>query len=216
MRPTAPTWNGFILLVTIALASCGNARHTVHEGGFQKRKYQSGWHFDIGGRTERRAAERNSGTKLLPARATHHLATGQKEAPSPLGNDLDPAIITEGADVISAEPTASLDVVVIAPSPRAAAFPPPQIADQEPPTKQFNPWALPAFALALGTIAYGILGTSNIIIVIAVVLTLLVASIALKKGRTNEWTGKGFAVSAMIIGCLSALITVIALLQGGF
>lgn len=87
---------------------------------------------------------------------------------------------------------------------------------EELPPARFNPWALPAFALALGTIAYGILGTSNLIIVIAVILTLLVAAIAVKKGRTNEWSGKGFAVAAMTIGALAALITLIALLQGGF
>ena len=91
----------------------------------------------------------------------------------------------------------------------------PTLVDDEQPERRWNPWAIPAFAVALGTVAYAILGTSELIVVAAVILTIVLAAIAVRRGRMNEWSGKGFAVSALIIGCLSALITVIALLNGG-
>lgn len=79
---------------------------------------------------------------------------------------------------------------------------------------KWNPWAVPAFVVALGTVAYAILGTSEIVAVLAVVATLILASIAVRKGRTYEWRGKGFAIAALMIGALAGLITLIALLAG--
>ncbi|MCB0766175.1 MAG: hypothetical protein KDB95_03095 [Flavobacteriales bacterium] len=66
--------------------------------------------------------------------------------------------------------------------------------------------------LALGTIAYGLVGTSLWIAVLGVIATLILASIAVRKGRTYEWRGKGFAVAALVIGVLAALVTLIAVL----
>lgn len=215
MRPNTPVLVGLLVLFAFGMSSCVGTRRTVHEGGFQKRKHQPGWHLDLGGRSDRRASERSTVTKPLAAQAISGPAVAISDIPQPTGPDRSLASVTSDLGP-SLQPTAPpIGVELgprIAPAHRSASAG----TDQERPTKQFNPWALPAFALALGTIAYGILGTSNLVIVIAVLLTLLVAAIALKKGRTNEWSGKGFAVSAMIIGCLSALITLIALLQGGF
>jgi len=85
---------------------------------------------------------------------------------------------------------------------------------EERPPKVWNKWAVPAFILALATVAYGILGTNAVILVIAVVATLVIAASALRKGRRYEWSGKGFALGAMILGTFAALITLIALLNG--
>ncbi|MBL7946605.1 MAG: hypothetical protein JNN32_11130 [Flavobacteriales bacterium] len=82
------------------------------------------------------------------------------------------------------------------------------------PKPRWNPWAIPAFALAVGTVAYAILGTSELVVVLAVVATLVLAAIAVRKGRTYEWRGKGFAVAALMIGALAGLITLVALLAG--
>ncbi|HPF89534.1 MAG TPA: hypothetical protein PLL57_02640 [Flavobacteriales bacterium] len=80
------------------------------------------------------------------------------------------------------------------------------------PDARWNPWAGPALVLALGTVAYGLVGTSNLLLVFLVIATILLASIAVRKGRTYEWRGKGMAVAALVIGSLAALITLIALL----
>ena len=82
------------------------------------------------------------------------------------------------------------------------------------PKPRWNPLAIPAFLLALGTVAYAILGTSELVVVLAVVATLILASIAVRKGRTYEWRGKGFAVAALMIGALAGLITLVAILAG--
>lgn len=66
--------------------------------------------------------------------------------------------------------------------------------------------------LALGTIAYGLVGTSLWIAVLGVIATLILASIAVRKVRTYEWRGKGFAVAALVIGVLAAMVTLIAVL----
>jgi hypothetical protein len=73
----------------------------------------------------------------------------------------------------------------------------------EKPKAKWNPWACSAFVLALSTVAYAILGTSEAIAVLALVLTLVVASIAVRRGRTYEWRGKGFAITALLVGCLA-------------
>jgi len=86
----------------------------------------------------------------------------------------------------------------------------------EDPAHRWNPWAIPALVAAGGTVALALAtGTSLILVVLGVIVTLLLASIALRKGRKNEWSGKGFAVAAMIVGVLAALITLIAVLAGG-
>lgn len=87
------------------------------------------------------------------------------------------------------------------------------IAAMEEPKPRWNPWAVPAFVVALGTVAYAILGTSELIVVLAVIATLVLASIAVRKGRTFEWRGKGFAIAALMIGALAGLITLIVLLN---
>lgn len=84
------------------------------------------------------------------------------------------------------------------------------------PARRWNPWAIPAFVAGTGTVALGLAtGTSLIVVVLGVITTLILASIALHRGLKNEWSGKGFAMAAMMIGALAALITLIAVLAGG-
>lgn len=96
---------------------------------------------------------------------------------------------------------------------RSAADPHPLPPSSDTPRPRWNPWAIPAFVVALGTVAFAILGTSEMLVVLAVLATLVLASIAVRKGRTYEWRGKGFAIAALMIGALAGLITLIALLN---
>jgi hypothetical protein len=81
------------------------------------------------------------------------------------------------------------------------------------PDARWNPWAGPALVLALGTVAYGLVGTSIWVVLVGVVGTLVLASIAVRKGRTFEWRGKGMALAALVIGALAALATLVVLLS---
>jgi hypothetical protein len=107
--------------------------------------------------------------------------------------------------------------LVVAEPPRFARTPAPLSqsgSTLDDPEHRWNPLAIPAFVLALGTVAYAILGTSELVVVLAVVATLVLAAIAVRRGRTYEMRGKGFAVAALMIGALAALITLVALLAG--
>ncbi|MGV3636508.1 MAG: hypothetical protein ACO1NQ_02550 [Flavobacteriales bacterium] len=109
-----------------------------------------------------------------------------------------------------------MDRVVIEPRTLAVApAPTPQpTGSLDQPEPRWNPLAVPAFLVALGTVVYAILGTSELVVVLALIATLVLAAIAVRKGRTHEWRGKGFAVAALMIGALAGLITLVALLAG--
>lgn len=190
-------------------SSCGLARQTIGDGAIQKRKLRPGWHVDLG----LRQPQQPTAQRIIPVRSAH-------SAPAP--SNLEPELLAGAGDAPLAPPPQPAPgpirhdraVPVQLASVRTAALPPhatPLIVD---PPARWNPWAVPAFLLALGTVAYAILGTSELLVVIAVIATLVLASIAVRKGRMNEWSGKGFAIAALMIGALAGLITLIALLAG--
>ncbi len=199
-------------MLGILLVSCSTQRSTVHEGRFQKRHHRPGWHVDLHQRSrspsDQRTSEREqfeildrkgpdqtplptAGPMFASNKSTLQETTTLRSDP---GEELDTELTTVGDTITRAEIRQDQEEVV---------------------PKKWNQWAIPAFVLALGAVAYGILGTSQIILVLAVVLAIVVAAIALRKGRIWEWSGKGFAVTAMIIASFAALITLIALLNGG-
>ena len=204
-----------ILMCTI-LAGCAGPRSTVGEGFLQKRQLQPGWHLDLGGRAENRPVSREA-TQRRVALCQNHYPRGSTdlairlERGSPASLLSRPIITGPSGTLVDPSPVAVFSTL----EQRADTTPARTPSEEQPEGRTWNPWALPAFAAALATITYGIWGTSNLILIGAVVLTLVLAIIALKKGRMNEWSGKGFAITAMILGSLAALITLIALLSGG-
>lgn len=204
--------HGLPILFLLVATGCSTSRHTVGEGLFQKRTLRPGWHLDLGLRRDR-APIQHSG---IPERLT----TRSPEPAIPSGELvhalLEPTALNGAAEAHIARPKAPLNNVVTAPYTLAIA-PAPILQQKGPldePEPRWNPLAIPAFLLALGTVAYAILGTSELVVVLAVVATLVLASIAVRKGRTYEWRGKGFAVAALMIGALAGLITLVALLAG--
>ena len=154
------------------------------------------------------------------SRIPEQLTTHSPEPAIPSGDlvhaALEPTSLNGVAEAHVARPTAPLNRVDTEPRTLAVA-PAPTLQHTGPldePKPRWNPLAIPAFLLALGTVAYAILGTSELVVVLAVVATLILASIAVRKGRTYEWRGKGFAVAALMIGALAGLITLVALLAG--
>ena len=199
-------------LVLLVASGCGGTQHTVSEGRFQKRRHQSGWHIDLGLRTEK---------PRQPSIA--YLDPVHPQMPEPAISAGEPVAATTAYSASTAVPEPPRTPPITAPLLEPGTFPTEASPALEvartfaPDTSErprWNPWAVPAFTLALATVAYAILGTSELVVVLAVVATLVLASIAVRKGRTNEWRGKGFAIAALMIGALAALITLVALLAG--
>lgn len=204
--------HGLPILFLLVAASCSTSRHTVGEGVFQKRTLRPGWHLDLGLRRDQAPVQRS--------RPPERLTTRGPEPDIPSGEPAFAALELSGLNGPSHiqldPPKRQLDPVAAAPRPIAKAHAPTlqQAVPLDEPKPRWNPLAIPAFALAVGTVAYAILGTSELVVVLAVVATLVLAAIAVRKGRTYEWRGKGFAVAALMIGALAGLITLVALLAG--
>lgn len=213
--------NPFLLLaIALTISACSAKRATVHEARFQKRHFRGGWHVDLDRRAKSSASPRSS--EFNPSELDVRSSL-ENRSPEPAGmrTDLISSEQTRSTGPIpkvQEAPIASTDRTYFE-SPTLTANEDPWVAtiptsEDEKPPKIWNKWAIPAFILALGTVAYGFLGTSPVILVLAVAATLILAIIAVRKGRRYEWSGKGFAIGAMIIGFVSALITLIALLNG--
>lgn len=215
---------GWVLFMALLLAACSTQQPRVHEGRFQKRQHRGGWHVDLGKRppvvSEERTIDLTEG-KRIGKRTRAHYEQENPQFPSALiSSEALPERPLERPISVHNEPLAVVDqgsttlsVLSSAQANSGTVIRDLPAQDVKPP-KVWNKWALPAFTLALATVAYGILGTNAVILVIAVVATLVIAAIALRKGRRYEWSGKGFALGAMILGTFAALITLIALLNG--
>ncbi len=218
----------WVLFMALLLAACSTQQPRVHEGRFQKRQHRGGWHVDLGIRSKE-STLRQTTFPLPKVVETQIPKAGRREATWKRLAKPKPAMaIPEGAQLAQVERNLSIQNEPIAMvqssqsggslgnerQTNASKVTPASQTQEERPPKVWNKWALPAFILALATVAYGILGTNAVILVIAVVATLVIAAIALRKGRRYEWSGKGFALGAMILGTFAALITLIALLNG--
>lgn len=199
------------MLVASTLVGCASNKGTIGDGAFQKRRLNTGWHVDLGLRSGGRTADHIAQMRPI---ASATLAARVTPSAEPLASTIpvDPPRPERPIDRLVSMPVtmpvaSANEVLTHTPDKPSATSPEDTIG-------QWNPWAVPAFVVALGTVAYAILGTSEIIVVLAVIATLILASIAVRKGRTNEWRGKGFAIAALMVGALAGLITLIALLAG--
>lgn len=201
-----PAWAVFALVV---VCGCGPARHTVGEGLLQKRTLRRGWHVDLGLHRHDPPVQ----ARVSIDRMVHRIHVPPLPEPEPLAAN-------EGStpgEVIAAPVQFVGAAVAKGPGALRAAIPALDRSVQPPvqaAPARWNPWAVPAFLIALGTVACAVLGTSEWLVVAAVVATVVMATMAVRKGRMNEWSGKGFAVAALMIGALAGLITLIALLRG--
>lgn len=102
-------------------------------------------------------------------------------------------------------------------APRAAAAPIAPAPREEPPQenlmpkKRWNRLAVPAFIAAAGTVYLGLTTTSAFVVIAAILVTLTLAGISLKRIRTHRQSGKGFAFAALMIGVFAALLTAISI-----
>lgn len=205
----------WLVLNAALLAGCSGTRSTVGDGMFQKRHLRPGWHVDLGGRSSARTDPREAQVTRYEPRP--HLYKDSDTSMSVVQVELraqDDAIASTAPPLPtsfrSSRPPIGPGIGIAAADTTRSAL----RQQIEEPHRRWNPWAVPAFAAAAGTVALAFAtGTSPILVVLGVIVTIVLATIALRKGRKNEWSGKGFAVAAMMIGCLAGLITLIALIS---
>lgn len=104
-----------------------------------------------------------------------------------------------------------------APQPEAAAparASPGQEEQYAPEEKRWNRLAVPAFVAALGAVAAGF-GTNLWLLAGLVALTLVLAAWSIARIRRRDQAGKGFAMAALVIGVLAALLTAISVARYG-
>jgi len=156
-------------LIAISICGCSGSQR-IGDGAFQKRMHRPGWHVDLGWRTDVEPPGSNARQPITPTPLAFTATEKNVEPITAISRDVKNPIL-----FVTTNKTASHESseVSTARTSRSAADDPP-----EPPTARWNPWAVPAFTAALGTVAYGIWGTSNLVLVIAVVLTLVLAAIA--------------------------------------
>lgn len=78
------------------------------------------------------------------------------------------------------------------------------------PRKRWNAVAVPAFVAALGAVALGF-GTNLWLLGGAIVLTFILSAWSIARIRRKEQAGKGFTIAALIIGVLTALLTLMSI-----
>lgn len=199
------------LLVLLVASGCGTTRHAPGEGLLQKRRHQPGWHVDLGLRPRNGGSPRTTAIPQLETRK--YTPAISAVAPTTA------RMVDHGPEVLAMRPGRSANLYIPArpltgvQATRTVPAPHPLPPSSDTPRPRWNPWAVPAFVVAMGTVACAILGTSELLVVLAVLTTLVLASVAVRKGRTYEWRGKGFAIAALMIGALAGLITLIALLN---
>lgn len=208
-----------VALILLGLfASCGQQRNAVvGEGMFQKRKYTSGWHVDLGKRPTARPKEHQERVVrtrdeqvavVQPPTAENVADSAPAEAYTALH---EPLAALSGSPVLLAAPPANSIVQLDAePAPR----------DPDPdnimPRKRFNVLAIPALLFVLAGIAMAFLTNSGWLVSGALVIGLVLAAISLRRIRSQEHSGKAFALIAMIMGVMAALITAMVIVRTGF
>jgi hypothetical protein len=83
------------------------------------------------------------------------------------------------------------------------------------PQKKWNKLAIPSFLAAAGTVWLGLSSTSAFVLIAAILATLALAGISLKRIRTHEQAGKGFAFAALMIGVIATLLTALTIVYYG-
>ncbi|MCB0764735.1 MAG: hypothetical protein KDB84_08525 [Flavobacteriales bacterium] len=198
-----------VILAALLLSACAADRHAVKSGMIQKRKVRPGWHIDIGraprepvpSRTSVTADRTTDHVELAPMRTLSAPMASAIRVPIPGPVAIEPR--TTG-------PFSSRD------RPLSIATSPPVPQENLMPRKKWNHWAAPALLTGSTTLYLGFFTTGTIAVLIGAALTIALAAIALRRGRTNELAGKGLAIAALMVGVLAMVVTALAIAIVGF
>lgn len=200
------------------LAGCAQQNNAVvGKGSIQKRKYQPGWHVDLFQRakavqplhTERRhPATDVEQQKEITALPTSALMAMEQE---------------QNVDAFG--PSASLDAIPNGRTPQPSSFsvgaseaipagaPAPQNLM---PRKRLQPLAIPSMLFVGAGITMAFVTNSGLLVAAALLIGLVLAAVSLRRIRSHERSGKGFAIVALVLGTMAALLTTMVIIRSGF
>ena len=208
-------WPLFTLLLIIG---CGTSKEFAGDGRFVKRSLRPGWHVDLGIRKNRAHPPTLARETQPNVIENQWNRTYDRSTPC----DSDEMLASTGNQVPLAEeyPNSLRSGTVTDPQLEwlATNSNTDQVTEQEDlmPKKKWNHWAIPSLLAALATVFLAFTTLEFIAVIVGIVVTLTFAGIALRRGRVHELAGKGFAIAALLIGVLAALVTVISVASYGF
>ena len=196
----------------LLLMACSSSRSTVQERRFQHRRHSNGWHIDL---HARRTQPRTRIRDLEYRGADLSVFAVKVEERAPIAAAGTPAAAFIATHV---EQRAIEEAVRRTPltDPPTAHTPIVRQEEEENimPRKRWNALAVPAFASGLGTIALGF-STNLWLLIGAIVITLILAGWSITRIRRREQAGKGFSMTALLIGVFAALLTIMSIVRYG-
>jgi hypothetical protein len=203
-----------LLLPIVWLAvGCASDRR-VAEGRFLKRVHRPGWHVDLGRATAPQAPHGTHRAAPRPASAT--------KPPLPVIIALPAEAVAEAHAVPPATWSAPQGAAAPAVRPTHAYAPttaPPQEVDDhagDRPRGPVNKLGIAALALVAGGIVAAFVGNSALLVALVVAAGIVLAAIALRRIRALEQRGKGFALTALVLGMAAALLTLMMIVRSGW
>jgi hypothetical protein len=218
LRTKRPAGMLVVMACVLLLAACGqNRRTTVGSGFLQKRTFRPGWHLDLAHGERQPHGTKTSRPKGLTANPGTEVTAAREHVPQPV-LDLDPS--RPSTDLVAAlETPPAAESLHLAPE-RIRERSHNAVADRDPenimPRKRLDGWAIPAFLLVLAGIASAFLTNSGLLVAVLLVLGIVLAAISLRRMRSDERSGKGFALFALVAGTMAALITAMVIVRSGF
>jgi hypothetical protein len=204
VRPSSAVW--YTVLTALLFSACSSGQR-VADGSFQKRKHRLNL-----------SREREPAPEERPATEGRNVLVQAEPVPTDAPGE-EPELLASASATLLPGP-GPRSVVPRSQTARAVAghVPDTQGSEQENlmPTKKWNHWAIPAFVAAGTAVGLGFATTSTLAVLIAVVVAIALAAIALRRGRSHELAGKGFALAALMIGMITAIALAISIAAFGF
>ncbi len=199
-------------LIILFAFGCGMQQDVVQEGRFQKRTHRRGWHIDL---------HRNTSENDRTAMRMREIKVRSMVHPSPLLAIDDRLLATTNAGPgFIASPRPSRTTALVHGEGVWSARSSIALADVQEeeenlmPRKKLNALAIPALVMALVTVGLGF--SQNLwLLVGAIVVTLVLVALSMRRIRRYEQGGKGFAFAALMIGVLAALLTALSIARYG-
>lgn len=198
-------------MLWLAMGCAGNRR--VGEGRFQKRQHQPGWHVDMG-----RPAATPAATPVARERAV----TMETRITAPVSEPVYVAPAMASAQTSASAATADMNTRPITAETGMVTSDAPTISYQDDdyagdrPRGAVSRTALVALALVVGAIVTAFMSNSALLVALIVTAGIVLAAIALRRIRSLEQQGKGFALVALILGLATALLTLMMIVRTGW
>lgn len=205
----------FVLLLLAGCAQRNNA--VISKGPFQKRKYQPGWHVELFRKPMAKPAEQAEARRDTPD--VH--AQEMEEALSSRSNTAS----GQAPDPVEFEASASLTTTHPPVRPGSSKTFEPQVEsapqqaprqENQMPRKRLQPLAIPAALFVGAGITLAFVTNSGLLVAGALLIGLVLAAVSLRRIRSHERSGKGFALVALVLGTLAALLTAMVIVRTGF